>query len=57
VDVENVPLFLKNIITIDKQPITKRKQCKPLNLSPRTIEINLNDELEGKHENYIKGEK
>jgi hypothetical protein len=43
VDVESVPLFFKNIITIDKQPITKV--------------INMNEELEGKNEHDTKEKK
>lgn len=43
VDVESVPLFLKNIITIDKWPITKV--------------INMNEKLDRKNEHDIKGEK
>jgi hypothetical protein len=43
VDVESVPLFFKNIITIDKQPITKV--------------INMNEELEGENEHDTKEKK
>ncbi len=42
-DVESVPLFFKNIITIDKQPITKV--------------INMNEELEGENEHDTKEKK